>query len=114
MSLTTSNHRHFSIIFVGWLIVLATSCTLLVGASPPTINQTVASDINVTPVPETTLNQQLAQRARSSWPRYLTRDSGLIAADLLVLLMLSGIGLVTGLTFKMVEPLKAWAVHRAL
>jgi len=33
---------------------------------------------------------------------------------LLILLMLSGIGQVTGLTYKIVEPVKAWVIHKAL
>jgi hypothetical protein len=32
----------------------------------------------------------------------------------LVLLMLSGIGHVTGLTYKYIEPIKAWMVHKAM
>ena len=32
----------------------------------------------------------------------------------MVVLMLSGIGLITGQTFKLFEPLTAWATHRAL
>lgn len=37
-----------------------------------------------------------------------------MAAGLLILLMLSGIGQVTGLTYRVLEPVKAWAVHRAM
>lgn len=49
-----------------------------------------------------------------SWPWYLTRASGLIAGFALIILLLSGIGLVTGHTFKLLEPLTAWATHRSL
>lgn len=66
----------------------------------------------------TTRNQSTAQaltnRAKSSWPWYITRAAGLTAAVLLVILILSGIGQVTGYTFKFLEPITAWATHRAL
>jgi len=54
------------------------------------------------------------QRTRSSLPWYVVRASGLIAGASLIILMLSGIGSVTGHTFRFLEPLTAWATHRAL
>jgi sulfoxide reductase heme-binding subunit YedZ len=54
------------------------------------------------------------QRANASWPWYVIRAAGFTAAGLLFLLMLSGIGQVTGLTYKFLEPIKAWALHKAL
>ncbi|HET8991661.1 MAG TPA: ferric reductase-like transmembrane domain-containing protein [Candidatus Saccharimonadales bacterium] len=54
------------------------------------------------------------QRASASWPWYVIRASGFTAAGLLILLMLSGIGQVTGLTYRFVEPIKAWAIHKTL
>ncbi len=53
-------------------------------------------------------------RTKDSWAWYIIRGSGLTAAVLLVLLMISGIGMVTGLTYKVLSPLKAWVVHKAL
>lgn len=53
-------------------------------------------------------------RVATSWPWYVIRAAGFVAAGLLILLMLSGIGQVTGLTYKIVEPVKAWAIHKAL
>lgn len=50
----------------------------------------------------------------SSWPWYITRAAGLVSVGLMLLLMLSGIGLVTGHTYRYLEPLRAWMVHRAL
>lgn len=50
----------------------------------------------------------------TSWPWYIIRASGFVGAGLLILLMLSGIGQVTGLTYRVLEPVKAWAVHRAM
>ena len=50
----------------------------------------------------------------SSWPWYLTRAAGLVSVGLMLALMLSGIGLVTGHTYRHLEPLRAWMVHRAL
>lgn len=57
---------------------------------------------------------QVSNRVTASWPWYVTRASGLIAAGLLILLMLSGISLITGHHYKFMEPLKAWANHRIL
>lgn len=62
---------------------------------------------------DNTVNVAL-QRASASWPWYVIRASGFTAAGLLILLMLSGIGQVTGLTYRFIEPIKAWAVHKAL
>ena len=54
------------------------------------------------------------QRVGVSWPWYVTRAAGFIAAGLLVLLVLSGIGQVTGLLYRFIEPIRAWAIHKAL
>jgi DMSO/TMAO reductase YedYZ heme-binding membrane subunit len=54
------------------------------------------------------------QRASASWPWYVIRAAGFTAAGLLFLLMLSGIGQVTGLTYRFLAPIKAWALHKAL
>ncbi len=53
-------------------------------------------------------------RLTTSWPWYIVRAAGFVAAGLIVLLMLSGIGQVTGLTYRLFEPVKAWAIHKAL
>ncbi len=58
--------------------------------------------------------QIAASRAATSWTWYVIRAAGFTAAALLILLMISGIGQVTGLTYKVLEPVKAWAVHKAL
>ena len=50
----------------------------------------------------------------TSWPWYVIRASGLAAVALHILIMLSGIGMVTGLTYRFLEPLKAWSIHRAM
>jgi sulfoxide reductase heme-binding subunit YedZ len=54
------------------------------------------------------------QHIIATWPWYLTRASGLTAAALLILLMFSGIGQVTGLWYRFAEPVTAWAIHKAL
>ncbi len=71
-------------------------------------------NIIVQTIPGPTVVQKVTQRAEASWPWYVTRASGLVAAGALIILMLSGIGLVTGGTFRFLEPLTAWASHRAL
>jgi sulfoxide reductase heme-binding subunit YedZ len=58
--------------------------------------------------------QIAASRVASSWQWYVIRAAGFVAAGLLIILMLSGIGQVTGLTYRYLEPIKAWAVHKAL
>jgi predicted ferric reductase len=60
------------------------------------------------------LGRQSVLRLKASWPWYLTRGSGLLAAVSLVLLVLSGVGLLTGYTYRVLEPLLAWTTHRAL
>jgi predicted ferric reductase len=55
-----------------------------------------------------------SHRVVTSWPWYIVRGAGFVAAGLIVLLMLSGIGQVTGLTYRFFEPVKAWAIHKAL
>jgi predicted ferric reductase len=58
--------------------------------------------------------QLSADRFNSAWPWYVVRGSGFVAAALLFLLMLSGIGQATGLSFRFIEPIKAWAIHKIL
>lgn len=56
----------------------------------------------------------VTQRVAVSWEWYVIRAAGFVAAGLLILLMLSGIGQVTGLTYRFIEPMKAWALHKAM
>lgn len=53
------------------------------------------------------------ERIAGSWTWYGVRASGFIAAALLILTILMGIGQVTGFTYRYIEPIKAWAIHRA-
>lgn len=55
-----------------------------------------------------------ADTFKTSWSWYVARASGIIATILLALLIMSGVGMLTGLTYKALEPLPAWALHRAL
>lgn len=55
-----------------------------------------------------------SERFKQSWSWYISRASGILAAVLLVVLIISGIGLLTGYTYKVLEPLPAWAAHRAV
>jgi methionine sulfoxide reductase heme-binding subunit len=73
-----------------------------------------APNILVSPVPGPAVSSQLGTRARASWPWYITRAAGFVAAISLVLLMLSGVGFITGATFRFLEPLTAWATHKAI
>jgi DMSO/TMAO reductase YedYZ heme-binding membrane subunit len=71
-------------------------------------------NIIVKTIPGPTVGDKFTARAKSSWSWYLTRASGLVAAATLVILILSGIGQVTGYTFRFLDPLTSWASHRAL
>jgi hypothetical protein len=73
-----------------------------------------APNILISPVEGPSVTNQLQTRAKSSWPWYITRAAGFVAAFSLVLLMLSGIGFITGASFKFLEPLTAWATHKAV
>ncbi|HVC36528.1 MAG TPA: hypothetical protein VNE40_03775 [Candidatus Dormibacteraeota bacterium] len=86
-------------------VPINTSTTSTSGGSP---------DVLINPVQGPSAQQELKTRTKSAWPWYITRAAGLMAAILLVLLILSGVGLITGYTFKFLEPLTAWATHRAL
>jgi methionine sulfoxide reductase heme-binding subunit len=55
-----------------------------------------------------------ATRVTTVWPWYLTRASGVVAAVILALLMITGITAFTGHQFKFMAPLKSWANHRVL
>jgi predicted ferric reductase len=61
-----------------------------------------------------TVGSTATNKFKNSWSWYISRASGLIAAVLLALLMASGVGLLTGLTYRILEPLPAWAAHRAI
>ena len=110
------------------IVTILFSCaflfSLLAMATPAVSGQQIAyaasststdtPDILIPSVQGQSVTQRLANRARSSWPWYITRAAGLLAAFTLVLLILSGVGLITGYTFRFFEPLTAWAVHRAI
>ena len=71
-------------------------------------------DILVPAVQGPSVKQRLESRAKASWPWYITRAAGFVAAFALVILILSGVGLITGYTFRILEPLTAWATHKAI
>ena len=75
---------------------------------------TTNAEILVQTVPGPTISEKVSSRAKSSWSWYITRASGLFAALSLIILMVSGIGQVTGYTYRFLEPLTDWASHRAL
>ena len=97
-------------LFVAGLAVLA--MTLVIFITP--VFATDTGTATVDSVRGQSLSNVVVVRTHSSWPWYLVRASGLVAGVSLVILMLSGIGSVTGHTFKFLEPLTAWATHRAL
>jgi hypothetical protein len=82
--------------------------------SPHISADSSSGNIVVQTVPGDKLSDRFVNRAKSSWPWYLTRASGLVAAGCLIVLLLSGIGQITGQTFRFLDPLTSWASHRAL
>lgn len=56
----------------------------------------------------------ISHRLSESGLYYVVRGAGFTAAGLLILLMFSGIGQVTGMTYRYFEPVKAWMMHKAL
>lgn len=71
-------------------------------------------DIIVPAAQGPSVTQQLTNRTQSTWPWYITRASGFVAAAALIILILSGVGFITGRSFAILEPLTAWATHRAI
>ncbi len=105
------------VILLFFAVFLTRSTTTFADATPQTNqNFTIADSPNilVSPVEGPSVSKQLETRAKSSWPWYITRASGFVAAIALIFLMLSGIGFITGTTFRFLEPLTAWATHKAV
>ena len=105
----------------GSALILAIVCTVGPASAlstptsiPPILSASGSPDILISPLQGPSIPQQLASRTKSAWPWYITRAAGLTAAMLLLILIFSGVGLVTGYTFRFLEPLTAWATHRAL
>lgn len=48
----------------------------------------------------------------TAFPWYVTRGSGIMALVLLILLMIGGIGHITGWTYRFIEPVRAWLIHK--
>lgn len=108
--------RRYGVLFISLFI---SSCLFLGGHQILALNSiglngAQAPDISVPTLPGPTIPHLLATRTAQAWPWYVTRGAGIVAAVLLLLLILSGIGLITGYTFRVFEPLNAWAVHKAI
>ena len=92
----------------------AAALTTTGAAANQSFTATDSPNILVKPVQGPTVSKQLETRAKSSWPWYITRAAGFVAAFSLIMLMLSGIGFITGGSFRFLEPLTAWATHKAI
>lgn len=103
-----------------WFIRLCLLFTLLfasLAAAPATAlapSATPAVPATSAPTSSVSTLQKISEKARVSWPWYVSRASGLVAVVLLFLLVFFGIGLYTGFTYRYMEPLNAWKVHRAV
>lgn len=96
----------FGIALVPFMGVVSPSPSVSALAVYPSLSPAVADS--------TAVRQEVVANLKISWPWYVIRAAGMVAAALLILLMLSGIGLITGLTYRIMEPLVAWRLHRAL
>jgi len=76
--------------------------------------QTGGTNIVVNTIPHSSVLRGIIDRIGASWPWYIARAAGLVAAILFFILMLSGVGFITGHSFGFLEPITAWATHRAL
>jgi len=56
----------------------------------------------------------VTERFSDYWSWYLVRASGFVAAGILFLLIISGIGQVTGFIYRYIEPIKSWLIHKTL
>lgn len=99
-----------------WFASALTLVLLIVGGQMVTVSAAESNGTAATidAVKQDSLQDRLVQRVQTSWPWYLTRAAGIVAAVSLIILMLSGIGQITGNTFRFLDPLTAWATHRAL
>lgn len=75
--------------------------------------QAQSSSIPIQSEPEQSTSSILTEKSKESWPWYLVRASGLLAFFLLFMMIVSGIGQVAGYSFRYLEPITAWATHRA-
>lgn len=98
-------HRLATISVLVFVLLVPFFCWKSASALSP--DTTVATTAHVTA-------GALSARVQSSWPWYVTRASGFTAAILLLLLILSGIGQLTGFTYRFLEPLVSWSLHRAI
>ncbi len=87
---------------------------LWIAVPRPVFAAAAPGNVTVQTKPEGQLGGKFTSRAKTSWPWYVTRASGLVAAVSLVILLLSGIGQITGYTYRLLDPLTSWASHRAL
>ncbi len=56
----------------------------------------------------------VTERVSDYWSWYIVRASGFVAAGILFVLIISGIGQVTGFIYRYIEPIKAWVIHKTL
>lgn len=105
-------------LIIGILTALVISLTgmLVFFGNETALAQTAetTNSITVQTVNDTSLTDKIIHNLSESWPWYIARGSGIIAAITLIVLMVSGIGQITGTTFRFLDPIVAWASHRAL
>ncbi|MCX6728504.1 MAG: hypothetical protein NTV39_01925 [Candidatus Saccharibacteria bacterium] len=101
-----------TILFIGLPFSLVVIKPVYAQSAQTTTNS--GGNVVVNTISGPTLAQKAVTRTANSWPWYVVRGSGIVAAVSLVILILSGVGFITGHTFRFLEPITAWASHRAL
>jgi len=101
-------------LFYLFIIGIVLACGLVFSEQSLAKPNNTSGNVIVQTIPGPTVAEKLTTRTKSSWSWYITRGSGMVAGVSLIILILSGIGQVTGYTFKFLEPITAWASHRAL
>lgn len=105
-----------ALLFVGVFALVGMFASLTYTPAPTYAQETStqSNSVTVETVPGQSLKQIIETRTEKSWPWYVVRASGIVAGISLVILLLSGIGSVTGHSFRFLDPLTTWATHRAL
>lgn len=104
--------------FLNTGVLISVFLAIFLSATIPNIVFAESNDVTANIIVENTPNSSvlgtIGNKLETSWPWYLTRASGLVAGILMFILILSGMGFITGHAFNFLEPITAWASHRAL
>lgn len=84
----------------------------------PTLSPTLATSTpSPTIIPSVVTSQPTTSTQSStpsSWPWYITRAAGITSLILLSMLVLLGLGITTGVVYRIMGPIPAWTYHRLI